>query len=131
MSLIRGARAVVFPSLYEGFGLPIMHGLARGKPVLAIDQPVFREIKARSAVGANLHLFPTTQGLAEGLGAVCRAGFSPPVTTVREHRWSDAARIIEEAVTDATNRFDPSALEHRAAVAHLSALSDREARSPS
>ena len=38
------AQAFIFPSLYEGFGLPIMESLACGTLVLAADIPVFREI---------------------------------------------------------------------------------------
>ena len=32
--LIRGARAVVFPSLYEGFGLPVLEAMQLGTPVI-------------------------------------------------------------------------------------------------
>ena len=39
-----GAEAVLFPSLAEGFGLPLVEALAMGKPVLASDIPIFREI---------------------------------------------------------------------------------------
>ena len=35
VSLIRGARAVLFPSLYEGFGLPVLEAMQLGAPVLA------------------------------------------------------------------------------------------------
>lgn len=38
------SRALVFPSLAEGFGLPLIEALQRSLPVLASDIPVFREI---------------------------------------------------------------------------------------
>ncbi|MEM1008129.1 MAG: glycosyltransferase, partial [Myxococcota bacterium] len=41
--LICGARASIFPSLYEGFGLPILESMACGTPVICSDIPVFRE----------------------------------------------------------------------------------------
>lgn len=38
------ARALLFPSLAEGFGLPLVEALNSGTPVIASDLPVFREI---------------------------------------------------------------------------------------
>ncbi|MDP1603023.1 MAG: glycosyltransferase family 1 protein, partial [Legionella sp.] len=43
-ALYSGAAAFVFPSLYEGFGLPILEALACGTPVIASDTLVFTEI---------------------------------------------------------------------------------------
>lgn len=40
----RRASLLVVPSLAEGFGLPIIEGLARGLPVVCSDIPVFREV---------------------------------------------------------------------------------------
>ena len=38
------ACALLFPSLAEGYGLPLVEALRAGVPVIASDQPVFREI---------------------------------------------------------------------------------------
>ncbi|MCX5749197.1 MAG: glycosyltransferase family 1 protein [Candidatus Saganbacteria bacterium] len=42
--LYKGATALVFPSLYEGFGFPLLEAMSCGCPVIASDIPVFREI---------------------------------------------------------------------------------------
>jgi glycosyltransferase involved in cell wall biosynthesis len=42
--LYREAQLFVFPSLAEGFGLPLLESMASGTPVLCSDIPVFHEI---------------------------------------------------------------------------------------
>jgi len=44
-----GARFLVFPSLYEGFGLPAVEAMALGTPVLLSDIEVFREVAGEAA----------------------------------------------------------------------------------
>jgi len=53
--LLRGARAVLFPSFAEGFGLPVIEALASGAPVLCSDLPALRE----SGGGVPDYLDPT------------------------------------------------------------------------
>ena len=43
-SLMHGACALLFPSVAEGWGLPLTEALSLGVPVLASDLPVFREV---------------------------------------------------------------------------------------
>ena len=42
--LYRSARALVFPSLYEGFGIPLLEAMAAGLPMAVSDLAVFREL---------------------------------------------------------------------------------------
>ncbi len=42
--LLRTARALLFPSLAEGFGFPVWEAFAAGAPAICSDLPVFREI---------------------------------------------------------------------------------------
>ena len=44
LSLMMGARALLFPSFAEGYGLPLVEALAVGTPVIASQLPVFQEI---------------------------------------------------------------------------------------
>lgn len=41
---LANARALLFPSLVEGYGLPLIEALDAGAPVIASNLPVFREI---------------------------------------------------------------------------------------
>ena len=43
-NLYKKAKAFIFPSLYEGFGLPILEAIENNCPVVCSDIPVFREI---------------------------------------------------------------------------------------
>lgn len=44
MALIRGARALLFPSFAEGYGLPLAEALALGVPAICSDLPALREV---------------------------------------------------------------------------------------
>ncbi|GIV97975.1 MAG: glycosyl transferase family 1 [Herpetosiphonaceae bacterium] len=44
LALLRASDVLPFPSRYEGFGLPLLEGMAAGTPVISTDIPVVNEI---------------------------------------------------------------------------------------
>jgi len=48
-ALFRAARVLAFPSLFEGFGLPVIEAMASGCPVACSDIPPLKEIAGDSA----------------------------------------------------------------------------------
>lgn len=50
MDLVRAARAVLFPSLYEGFGLPVLEAMMLGTPVLASSTSSLPEVVGDAAL---------------------------------------------------------------------------------
>ena len=53
VTLIRGARAIVFPSLYEGFGLPVLEAMLLGTPVVTSRASSLPEIAGDAALYVN------------------------------------------------------------------------------
>ena len=49
-ALYRGADLFAFPSLHEGFGIPVLEAMAQETPVLAADIPALRELAAGAAM---------------------------------------------------------------------------------
>lgn len=100
-ALVKGARALLFPSFAEGYGLPLAEAMALGAPVIASDLPAFREI-----AGDRIETLDPLDGRAweEAVlafaqapstrrdAAILRArGFEPP-------SWHDHFRIVGAAV---------------------------------
>ncbi len=70
-TLYAGSSALVFPSRYEGFGLPPLQALAAGVPVVAADIAVLREVLGDCAFFAPVG---DAQGFAERLRSVLAGG---------------------------------------------------------
>jgi len=86
-ALYRGARCLVYASLYEGFGLPVAEALACGCPVVTTARSAMAEIAGDDAV----YVDPTD--VASIRAGVARA-FEP--TPRRVAHWPEVARATRD-----------------------------------
>jgi glycosyltransferase involved in cell wall biosynthesis len=54
-ALYRGARCLVYPSLYEGFGIPVLEAMACGTPVVTSAGGATEEVAGGAAVLVDPH----------------------------------------------------------------------------
>ena len=68
-TLYRDASALVLPSLYEGFGLPVLEAMQSGTPVVASDIPSVREVAGDAALYVSRPLDAACWG--DALARIC------------------------------------------------------------
>lgn len=105
--LYAGARALILPSLDEGFGLPVLEAMSAGVPVVASDRGALPEV-----VGTGGILFDPTRpaDLAAALApliaddAVAERWGAAGLERARAFTWSAAAHTLRLAYTEAVAR---------------------------
>lgn len=105
--LYTGATVLLFPSLYEGFGVPLIEAMASGLPIVASDIPVVREV----AGDAALFVPPLdAQGWTRAIERTIQDGLAR--ASLREHGLERAGRYTFERSArlflDICNRFTPT-----------------------
>ncbi len=105
------ARVVVYPSYYEGFGLPVVDALAVGKPVVVLDSAVNRELESMLH-DPNLHKIASMAELRPLVAKLFEE--EPPALLPNPRRWHDAAQEYAQAFREILSRdFDPDRIRAR------------------
>ena len=93
--LYNAAWAFVFPSIYEGFGMPPLEAMACGTPVLAAATPALEEVLGKAALFFDPHqpdqLAEQLLRLASDAQLIAELR-AAGVEQARGFRWEDAAR---------------------------------------
>jgi glycosyltransferase involved in cell wall biosynthesis len=84
LGLLGAASVVVVPSLYEGFGLPALEGMAAGVPVVAARRGALPEVCGEAAYLVE----PDGPGLAEGLVAALTDDRATAEQVARGRDWA-------------------------------------------
>jgi len=98
--LYRTAGWSIYPSLYEGFGFPVLDALRHGTPVLASGNSSIREFQS-----PGLHLFdPCDAGTVDQAWEDLRAEGGPEIPLEpldRLYSWDNVARILLDSCVQA------------------------------
>jgi glycosyltransferase involved in cell wall biosynthesis len=104
-ALYAGAAALVFPSLYEGFGLPVLEAMRCGAPVITSRDPALVEVSGQAAIHADAS---QPRQWLEAMQAVLNdpspwrdAGYR----RAAQFTWEKAARQTYQVYTEAIRRF--------------------------
>ena len=96
-ALLTGAAALAFPSLYEGFGFPILEAQACGAPVLTSTTSSCPEVAGEGALLVDPH---DVEAIADGLWrlltepALAQRIAALGAANVRRFRWETAAQQV-------------------------------------
>lgn len=98
-ALLQSAKALVFPSKYEGFGIPPLEALALGTPAIVSDIPVMREIYGDSVS----YIDPENPDMSLDI-AQTEESIKARAEVLEKHSWKNSAMQWLELIKDNIQR---------------------------
>jgi glycosyltransferase involved in cell wall biosynthesis len=107
-ALLTGAVALVYPSLYEGFGLPVLEAMQAGTPVIVSEDAALREVAGEAAVRVDAW---SVHALARAIVELTRDPNwrrrlrERGLERAAQFSWRRTARETREVYVEAVRRF--------------------------
>ena len=104
--LINGAMGFLFPSIYEGFGMPPLEAMACGVPVLTSHEASLPEVVGDSAVLVDAY---NVESIAEGISKLyideeLRAELSEMgLKQAKKYTWESASETLHSIYKELLN----------------------------
>jgi glycosyltransferase involved in cell wall biosynthesis len=101
VALLSGAEALVYPSLYEGFGLPVLEAMACGTPVLTSNVSALPDTAGKAALLVDPH---DGEDIAAGMERLLTDGVlqgtlrDAGVARAAEFSWDETARMTADVL---------------------------------
>lgn len=101
-SILQNSIGIIFPSVYEGFGLPILNAINYNKKIIINNNPLNREqVDVLEFYKNNIYLFDGGEEIEEYLDKIKR----DPVpqfdrANYKERTWTDVAEEVEKALEE-------------------------------
>jgi glycosyltransferase involved in cell wall biosynthesis len=96
----RAAELFLYPSHYEGFGLPVVEAMACGTPVICSDAPGVREVAGDAAILVppdDVDAWVAALAMAATQPALCAELRRAGLVRARQFTWETAAAVTIEA----------------------------------
>lgn len=102
LAYYQNAELFVFPSLYEGFGIPVIEAMSQNLTCVISDIPVFREIGDESVIYVDpLSVESITLGLKKGLSLSTKHVNYP---NLDKFSWQKSAELVSDLLIKFLNR---------------------------
>ena len=101
-ALLTGARGLVFASLYEGYGIPILDAFACGTPVVTSNTSSMPEVAGTAAILVDPY---NASSIADGITKIINGPkglIEKGLARVREFSWEKTARMTLDVYKEAT-----------------------------
>lgn len=99
-SLLRCAKVMVFPSLYEGYGMPVTEAMACGTPCIVSDTSSLPEVSGGlNSICPCLDVDAFAETILKYVNGEIQADPQQLVTHARKNTWESAAQVLNDAIT--------------------------------